>query len=186
MAHFLAGWLETNCGLKCFIDADVWDNAFDLLSEIDFTHCDKEWIGGKLWYDYDERNLSTSHVYSMLSIALMEAIDRIECPIFIDTTHSVPLKSAIQDKTLSPWIYEEINFMNKLSRKEPARLGNTRYFSKDNHTILLEKAHDSLIISHPIPTDGLVSINSYDLKFMRGEVGTNSLDALYYKKFVFK
>lgn len=73
----------------------------------------------------------------MLSIALMEAINNIECPIFIETGNSVPLKTTIQEKTLSPWIFEEVNFMNKLNRKRPTRLYNTHYFSADDRGLLL-------------------------------------------------
>ena len=184
MARFLANWLEVNCDLKCFIDADVWLNAYEILAEIDSTHLTKKWVGSELVYNYNERNLSTSHVYSMLSIALMEAIDSIECPIFIESKKSVPLKTSIQDKTLSPWIYEEVNFMNKLRRKEPSRLRDIKYFSAENHTILLEKAFDSLKISHTIPTEGLVRMYSKDVKAMKYLKGTAALDALYKSKFV--
>lgn len=182
-AHFLACWLETNCGLKCFIDADVWGNAFALLNELDRTHCRYRRDAFGVIYDYEEHNLCTSHVFSMLSIALMEAIDNIECPIFIETGNSVPLKSTIQEKTLSPWIFEEVNFMNKLPRKRPIWLYNTRYFSADDRGILLEKAQDSLKISHSIPTKGLVGIGSANIKCMKGHTGKFALKALYRSKF---
>lgn len=183
-AHFLANWLEKNCDLRCFIDADVWDNAFTMLNELDVSHCHSRRDAYGVIYDYDEHNLCTSHVFSMLSIALMEAIDNIECPIFIETKNSVPLKSTIQDKTLSPWIFEEVNFMNKLQRKRPMWLYNTRYFSADDRGILLEKAQDSLKISHTVPTNGLVLINSTNIKAMRGFKGKLAMKALYRSKFI--
>ena len=183
MAHFLAKWLETNCKLKCFIDADVWENAFDLLKELDKSHCDN-WKADDIWfYDYAQHNLCAAHVYSMLSIALMEAIDNIVCPIFIETDNSVPLKDAVQDKTLSPWIFEEVSFMNKLERKTPCWMADTKYFSTKEKSILLEKAQDSLKISHTIPTKGLVKINSTNIRTMRGKEKLHALKALYFSIF---
>ena len=183
-AHFFANCLEKNCNLKCFIDADVWGNAFTMLNELDLAHCHYRRDAFGVVYDYDEHNLCTSHVFSMLSIALMEAIDNIECPIFIETKNSVPLKTTIQDKTLSPWIFEEVNFMNKLQRKHPVWLNDTRYFSARDRGILLEKARDSLKISHSIPTSGLVFINSNNIKEMKGFKGKLALRALYKSKFL--
>ena len=36
-ARYLKRWFDKNCGLKCFIDADVWENAYELLRELDNT-----------------------------------------------------------------------------------------------------------------------------------------------------
>lgn len=180
-AHFLAKWLEINCGLKCFIDADVWGNAFDLLKEIKIKNCKQIWNGV---YDEEQYSIACSHVFSMLSIALMEAIDNIECPIFIESKNSTLLKTDIQSKTLSPWIYEEVSFMNKLQRKTPAWFAETRYFSAENRQILLEKAYDSLKISHEIPTKGLTRISSKHIKSMSGFNKRNALRALYNSLFL--
>lgn len=181
-AHYLASWLETNCHLNCFVDSDVWGNAYTLLNKLAFANCHKKCSVNGVIYDYDELNTCTSHVFSMLSIALMEAIDNIECPIFIETGNSVPLKTSIQDKTLSPWLYEEVNFMNKLPRKKPEWLNNIRYFSTESQSVLLEKAEDSLKISHSVPTKGLVKIYSVDIKNMIGHYGKYALKELYRSK----
>lgn len=178
-ANFLAKWLESNCGLKCFIDADVWGNAFELLKEIEKNNCQRVWNGKDYVYVEEQRSLASSHVFSMLSIALMEAIDNIECPIFIESKNSTPLKTDIQSKTLSPWIYEEVNFMNKLQRKTPLWFTETRYFSAESRQIILEKACDSLKISHDIPTKGLTRINSKHILSMSGLKQRNALRALY-------
>ena len=74
--------------------------------------------------------------------------------------------------------------MNKLQRKRPTWLYNTRYFSEDDRGILLEKAQDSLKISHTIPTNGLVLINSTNIKAMRGLKGKLAMKALYRSKFI--
>ena len=181
-ARFLASWFEKNCHLKCFVDSDVWGNANTLLKRLVAANCHFKYNLNGVVYDYDELNLCTSHVFSMLSIALLEAIDDIECPIFIETGNSVPLKTSIQDKTLSPWLYEEVNFMNKLPRKKPEWLNNIRYFSTESQSVLLEKAEDSLKISHSVPTKGLVKINSVDIKKMIGHYGKYALKELYRSK----
>ena len=183
-AHFLAKWLEINCGLKCFIDADVWGSAFELLKEIEKNNCKLVWNGKEYVYDEEQCSLASSHVFSMLSIALMEAIDNIECPIFIESNNSTPLKTNIQSKTLSPWIYEEVSFMNKLQRKKPAWFDEIRYFSAENRQILLEKAYNSLKISHEIPTKGLTRIYSKHIKSMSGLNKRNALRALYNSLFL--
>lgn len=178
MAHFLANWFETNCGLKCFVDADVWGNSSTLLRDLDRSYCLKNTENGSI-YDYDKHNCCASHVFSMLSVALMEAIDIIECPIFIESTNSTPLKTAIMEQTLSPWIYEEVNFMTKLKRKNPDWLSDRKLFSLEDSRVLLEKAADSIDIAHSVPTDVLIKITSVHIKKMIGNKGAGALKALY-------
>ena len=50
MAQYLKAWFNINSGLKCFIDADVWENAYDLLKELDNKYS-KNTTGN---YDYDK------------------------------------------------------------------------------------------------------------------------------------
>ena len=50
MAQYLKAWFNINCGLKCFIDANVWENAYDLLMELDNKYS-KNTTGN---YDYDK------------------------------------------------------------------------------------------------------------------------------------
>lgn len=69
--------------------------------------------------------------------------------------------------------------MNKLQRKKPDWLMSTRYFSAENQTILFERAQDSMKISHLIPTEGLVKINSNHIKVMKGHRAEYALKALY-------
>lgn len=35
LARYLKAWLSYFCGLRCFIDTDVWENAYDLLRDLD-------------------------------------------------------------------------------------------------------------------------------------------------------
>ncbi len=63
-ARYLKAWFHIYCGLKCFIDADVWENAYALLRDID----NKFKENGSTSYDYQVRNKTTAHVYSMLTM----------------------------------------------------------------------------------------------------------------------
>lgn len=101
MAQYLKAWFSINCGLNCFIDIDVWENAYNLLKELDNKYSQNT-TGN---YDYDKYTQTAAHVYFMLSMALFEAIDEIECPIFIESANSVTLEEGIKKSTLSPWIY---------------------------------------------------------------------------------
>lgn len=54
----------------------------------------------------------------MLSMAIMEAIDRCDFSIFIESGNSVDLDlSDISTLTLSPWIYEELHMMTTIEER---------------------------------------------------------------------
>lgn len=79
-AILLSGWLKDAFGLTAFVDSCAWGHSNRLLKLIDSKYCqDKD---SKL-YDYGRRNLSTSHVYMMLSSALSKMIDQCECLFFM-------------------------------------------------------------------------------------------------------
>lgn len=176
IAQYLKAWFNINCGLKCFIDADVWENAYDLLMELDNKYS-KNTTGN---YDYDKCTQTAAHVYSMLSMALFEAIDEIECPILIESANSVTLEEGIKKSTLSPWIYEEVGYMGKLPHKIPSRFARTGYFSIGTESYMLaESIMDSIQMSHPLDTDEFEEIDVFDLKDIRQFSGTKALDRLY-------
>ncbi|MDY4465325.1 MAG: hypothetical protein SPE30_03430 [Candidatus Treponema excrementipullorum] len=105
-----AGWLFECFGLEAFVDAWAWEYSDDLLKEIDRKYC---YQPRKQTYDYKTRNLTTSHVHMMLSVALAEMMDNAECVIFFNTSESV-----IKDKTTSPWIYYELLLATRLRRRK--------------------------------------------------------------------
>lgn len=157
-ASFLYRWL-TSHGLTCFLDSTIWNSADKLIASIDKEFCRTI---DKNHYDYHKRNFSTSHVHAMLSMAMLDAIDCSECCIFIKSEASVPLGYGIESKTLSPWIYEENLFMNKISRKVPQRLLETRCFSEgggltENN---LRISYDLQCDFKPITGDELFSLQS--------------------------
>lgn len=119
-----AGWLYACFKLEAFVDAWAWEYSDDLLKEIDDEYC---YQPETETYDYGTRNLTTSHVHMMLSVALTEMMDKAECVIFFNTPNSVSLEEEIGkiqgadngEKTFSPWIYYELSLTTKLRIKEP-------------------------------------------------------------------
>lgn len=119
-----ANVLKAKFDVRCFVDSMVWENMEKLLAVIDEKYCKNKKTGN---YYYQNRNLSTAHVHAMLTIALMEMIEQCECCIFIQSDNSTIPSLKLRgiehrDKTFSPWIYEEINFMNMLEPRESQRL----------------------------------------------------------------
>ena len=185
IAQYLKAWFNINCGLKCFIDADVWGNAYDLLKELDEKYSRPLPTSN---YNYERRNQTTAHVYSMLTMALFEAIDEIECPIFIESSNSVTLEEGIKKSTLSPWIYEEVGYMGKLPHKIPSRFSRTQYFSVGAESVMLNEAEvsDSMQMTHPLDVSKFKLIEKSDLTAMKGYNGESSLNTLYKRKLLLK
>ena len=119
-AKVLALFLKITCGINCFIDSMIWNNIADLQKELDGKYC---WLRKEdKVYDYNKRNNSTAHVHAMLSTALFEMIDSCECAIFIESQNStIKLEDIKNQSTFSPWIYEEINYINKIRENTPKR-----------------------------------------------------------------
>lgn len=136
-AHLFAAWLEKFKGYKCFVDSFAWGSADQLLKEIDDKYCYRE---HKKTYDYNKRNFTTSHVHAILSMALLDTIQRSKYCIFIESIESVPLSSKLKKETLSPWLYEEIKYMQLFqSHRE------TKMFTEG-----LEKAIVNCRIAHDV------------------------------------
>lgn len=118
-ALLLAAWLMKYKKLSCFVDSFAWGSADQLLKEIDDKYCYRKHTKT---YDYNKRNFTTSHVHAILSMALLDTIIRSKYCIFIKSSESVPLNSGLKMKTLSPWLYEEIKFMQLLQPKRETKL----------------------------------------------------------------
>lgn len=113
-AKILAAYLRNKLGMSPFIDNYIWGSADGLLHEIDNDYCR---ISGMNSYNYDKRNFSTSHVHTMLSMAIMEMIARCKCFIFIESGASINLNilNSSGRKTQSPWLFQELQYVNMLS-----------------------------------------------------------------------
>ncbi len=155
MAITLAGSLKKNFGIISFIDSCIWGFANDLLKIIDQKYCK---LQGTNSYSYDLRNFSTSHVHMMLSTALAKMIDKTECLFFLNTPNSI-IASEIEEKTLSPWIYSEIETsrMIRITLPERTKLGT---FSKGGS---VENLNESLKIKYPFNSGHLTELNADNL-----------------------
>lgn len=125
-AKSLAAHIEQRYHLNCFIDSLVWKNAFEILNEIDSIYSKNP---DDIYYDYNKRNYTTAHVYAMLSLSLMEMIQKTECCILIGNGDSINLHDVRGGSTISPWVYEEICYMNNLPKRTPRNLPERRDFS---------------------------------------------------------
>ena len=114
-------WLNKNLGLRCFVDSVFWKYSDKLLEKIDYEYSryyDK--VARKFMYYYSKRNVTTSNVHCMLTMALMKMMENCELVIFIDSDNSIKYEHDSK-KTPSPWIYEEIEMANMLPSKMPKR-----------------------------------------------------------------
>lgn len=119
MVKQLAGYLKHTYGIECFIDSCVWGYANDLLKEIDNRYCRYQETDGQFFYEYDNRNRSTSHVHMLLNGALAKMINKTECLFFINTPNSVNAQDVENpSKTASPWIYSELLINNASNNKK--------------------------------------------------------------------
>lgn len=183
-AKAFAGWLKDEFGLTAFIDSCVWGYSDDLLKLIDDRYCKHS--DGKT-YDYQLRNYTTSHVHAMLSVALLEMIDKAECLLFYNTPHSIYLESELKNvskgkKTLSPWIYNELSTANTIKPRKPKRIKqlresfehcDSRRFS-DNSKPEFEYDVQAIISGMPTLDDNL--LNKWQSQHIKHK---NALDELY-------
>ena len=107
LANGIAGWMNEEFGLRCFIDSNVWGYTNDLLRILNDKYSDKrKGDDGGIVYTHEKCNRAANHVNTMLTIALQKMIDRCECVLFLNTDQSIlPYEKTLRDATDSPWIY---------------------------------------------------------------------------------
>lgn len=160
----LAGWLKETFGIRVFVDSCIWGYAPTLIKIIDDRYCVSNEHDTYTTYSYKKRNSSTSHVYMMLSVALMKMIDKSECLFFYNTPSSFQKSSIITSgSTYSPWIYHELQ-TSKIIRRQPLSNYRTTYFVKDEHGSVLEHA-EFPNVKYNIPLEHLIDIDYDILKF---------------------
>lgn len=172
-ALYLATYLRKK-GLSVFIDSTIWYSADSLLDAIDSKY---SWANDHIHYDTLKRNFSTSHVHAMLSMAMLEAIRRSECCMFVESPHSLTLKSGIETQTLSPWIYEEATFINNIQPKLPPRLvkPELRVFCEGGN-LRVSDSQNQLKSQYKIDLTNFKHIKADDLEV---GFGTTILDLIY-------
>ena len=116
----LANILENTYNLPCFVDWMVWGNLKELQEKVDWELCrHTERQDGGTTYSYVDRNYTTAHTHAMLSMALLDMIDQCDICLFVSSGNSTLPSANFGDiKTLSPWIYEEISYMNHIAIRE--------------------------------------------------------------------
>ncbi|MBF8742093.1 toll/interleukin-1 receptor domain-containing protein [Pseudomonas guariconensis] len=109
--------------LDVFVDSCVWGHFDKLLSALNNVYADpvKTPEGGVV-YDYKKATELTAGVHMMLLGALQAMIDRSELFVFLNTNNSVPLTTfSGVERTLSPWIYSELQFSATARSRVPPR-----------------------------------------------------------------
>lgn len=109
--------------------------------------------------NYEIRNYSTSHIHMMLSTALIQMIDKLECLFFYNTPKSISSANRVS-KTESPWIYSEITMSQLLRQNIPyrRRIEDARMFSK------VGSKNEQLIIEYELDLKHLNPIDTNTLK----------------------
>lgn len=173
LALAFAGWIEENFKIKVFLDCYIWNSSDDLLRKIDNKYCYNRDTG---MYNYQTRNLTTSHVHAMLTNAIMKMIDKNECFFLLSTEESLKVENSIT-KTYSPWIYTEVEIFNKIEKKCPRK------------KLLEEKiisGESSVQIQHTPNMSQLIELNEDELSqwyllYLNNSIynNENTLDLLY-------
>lgn len=116
LALLLAGFLKSEFDLKVFIDSLFWGSADELLWKIDKKYC----MTRNGYFNYQKRNFTTSHVHAMLATAIARTINNSEIVIFLNSKKSTyKISEEVEkERTLSPWIYEEIFFTSVIGVRE--------------------------------------------------------------------
>jgi hypothetical protein len=155
LALLFAGFLKYQFGLRVFIDELFWGSADALLRKLDNKYCKND----KGNYDYNKRNFTTAHVHAMLSTAISRTINNSEIIIFLNSEKSIyRVKDEVEkDRTLSPWIYEEIFFTSVIGERKWYE--HRRGYLTEGQTYF-QKA---LQISYLLPDEHLIPMEYGDL-----------------------
>lgn len=125
-------------GKKVFFDYLYWGNIDDALKVYDDKNCKKD----NNYYSYEERNKSTSIFHMILVDSIWRTIENCKTFILIKTQNS-----SILEKTYSPWIYLEVEIVNRL---KPVKSPFLEHYSSKN------------IITFPLKIDDFIEVNSID------------------------
>lgn len=190
LACALAGWINEEFGLKCFVDSNVWGYADDLLKKMNSQLSDERADGkGGLLYEYQSCNQVSQHVNAMLSIAIQKMIDKTEATILLNTEHSIPVHSDKEmNETYSPWIYTELVCTQIVRQKPLIVYRDYQELEHSNERAMFEHVEDltKSLISYKAPLKHLISLNTEDLQkwqdtyLQRKECGEKyPMDSLY-------
>ncbi|WIH86300.1 hypothetical protein NEI03_02500 [Brachyspira pilosicoli] len=135
--------------LRAFIDEPIWLYCNDLIKLIDVNFCrNRKDQNGNIIYNYNDRNRTTAHVYTILSNALIEMINKCDYFFFIYTGEStLEIKKDELTGTKSPWIYTEINTTRLFQQKLKMVNFSEEDIEREEMNIFYELKLDHLIES---------------------------------------
>lgn len=190
LANALAGWLHKTFRLKVFIDSNVWSCSDDLLEEINSRYSDKrEGHDCGYIYNHEKCNRASQHVNMMLSVAIQQMIDEVECVILLNTDRSINVFEKQEKQfnaTYSPWIYLEM-VCTQIVRKKPLLLyRNYPSIMRESDDLLHLDYSMNLKVFYDISLDHLIYLNENELINWKENFRSNieeysdyPLDALY-------
>lgn len=172
----LSNHLESKFGLKCFVDSTIWKSADKLLKMVDDEYC---WQKRSETYNYQLRNLSTSHVHMMLAIAIAKMIDKAEVVFFLPTPQSMSAEGTTKKgETASPWIFAEIALSDLVRKTPPKRTSNAPTLEARGGV-----AMDGVPVNHPVDISHLTGLTPGVLehweRIFQQRSYEHALDALY-------
>ena len=159
----IAGWLNDNFNLKCFVDSNIWCYAGNISEMLNSNYSNKRSDGnGGYLYNHKRCLKVSEHVDTMLNIALQKMIDKCESVFLINTEKSIHINSDSKsvDITYSPWIYSEL-VCSEIVRKKPLYFYryNSELYHSINESRRFEDVSNNLTISYNAPTQHLIKIN---------------------------
>ena len=170
--------------VNCFVDSMVWNGKDDedgILRRLNQFNIIEQNNGVTRYY-HEPVIRTADHVHAMLSMALMEMIDKCEMGLFVHSDNSVlpEIKTNdFTDMTLSSWIYEEICIMNHIRPISPQRgVYEQREFDINGNRRGIRR---ELKIAHPLDLNNFVEL-SRNIMPLEGK-GTKWLDNLYKNAF---
>lgn len=179
MAIKFSAWIYKKLGLKVFIDSCVWGYGDVLLKKLN----DRYSKSGENLYDYTKTLTAAAHVHMMLSTALTTMMNNTECLLFLNTPNSVPIQEIVEgeNKTKSPWIYQEIVTSKYLKPINPRKLQKSINFSESTQKI----ENKAIDIAYNLDDNHLIDLTINDLetlckvKTSLEPLGRHILDYLY-------
>ncbi|MGY2190863.1 hypothetical protein [Pseudomonas pergaminensis] len=173
-------------GVEVFIDSCVWGSVDELLDAVNEQYSESEIVGDQKYYSHRKCDEAAAAAYVILMTELHRMIDQAECFLFLNTSKSVPLRSAGRNQTLSPWIYSELSFSAQVRSRVPRRdrlPKSKRFFADEMSMKEASYSPKSASFGFDIPTEHLPKISGKELKdhFERvSHRGGFYLDSLYY------
>ena len=183
LANGIAGWINSNFNLHCFIDSNVWGYSDELLENLNSRYSNKRpnSNGGYL-YDHQSCINASKHVDTMLTIALHKMINRCECVILLNTGNAISRMKKYEDlqrdTTFSPWIYSELICSSLIQQRRPERHSSQGMQGTQN----FDAVNESLQIAYEVPTKHLLPLDPKTLSAWKAAYVGNKLhplDVLY-------